>query len=118
MTRSSTQRIAKRAAKFDPPVFRFPPPGALSEPIELEAYGLVLGLQHPDDCPLMVVAWNGQGFKRMLPEEASALADSLVADGQAVPLAPVIGALRKLVKRVGDIVSESIMRQMEVEGCA
>jgi hypothetical protein len=118
MTRASHQRIAKRAAKFDPPDFTMPPPGMLSEQVDLEAYGLVLGLVHPDDGPLMVAVWDGERLRRLLPEQASTWADELVAAGQAVPLAPVIEAIRTLVKRVGEIVTASIMRQMEVEGQA
>lgn len=109
MTRASHQRIAKRAAKFVPP-----PAGMLSEQVDLDAYGLTLGLVHPEGSPLMIAVWNGQRLQRLLPEQATVWADELVAAGQAVPLAPVISALRGLVKRVGEIVTASIMRQEAV----
>lgn len=116
LTRASHARIAARAAKHE---FIRPPAGMLSEEVDLgEPFGLVLGLIHPEGSPMLVVAWNGQRLTRMLPEEASAWADDLIAAGQAVPLAPVIAAIRKLVKRVGDIVSETIMRQLDCEGRA
>lgn len=115
MTRASAQRIARRAETFG---FQMPPAGMLSEQIDLEAYELVLGLIHPDDSPLMVAVWDGERMRRLLPEHASTWADELIAEGQAVPLAPVIEAIRTLVRRVGDIVTDVIMRQMEVEGRA
>lgn len=87
-----------------------PPPGMLSEQIDLQPFGLVLGLIHPEGSPLLVCAWNGEGLKRMVPDEASTWADELVASGHAVPLAPVIGAIRKLVRRAGEIVTASIMQ--------
>lgn len=107
---SLARSIARRAAKFDPPPFRLPPPGMLSEQVDLEAYGLSLGLIHPDDCPLLVAVWNGEGLTRLLPEQASQWADELVSAGQAAPLAPVIEAIRAKVKRVGEIVTASIMQ--------
>ncbi len=107
MTRASHARIARRAEAHE---FRMPPAGMLSEQTDLEAYELVLGLVHPDGAPLMVAVWDGQGLRRLLPEQASAWADELVAAGQAVPLAPVIAAIREKVKRVGEIVTASIMR--------
>lgn len=115
MTRSSTARIARRAEAHE---FRMPPPGMLSEQVDLVGYGLVLGLVHPEGAPLMVAVWDGQGLRRLLPEQATQWADELISAGQAVPLAPVIEALRKLVKRIGDIVTETIMRQMETAGSA
>jgi hypothetical protein len=118
LTRASHQRIAKRAAKFDPPAFVPPPPGMLSEQVDLDAYGLTLGLVHPEGYPLMVAVWDGQGLRKLLPEQASLWADELVKAGEAVTLAPVIEALRRLVKRIGEIVSASIMRQMGVAGTA
>lgn len=105
MTRASPSRIARRAE------FTMPPPGMLSEQIDLEPYGLVLGLIHPEGSPMLVAVWTGQGFKRLMLDQASAWADELIAAGQAVPLAPVIEAIRKLVRRAGDIISETIMRQ-------
>lgn len=111
MTRASASRIAQRAAKFDQPPFRAAPAGMLSEQIDLEPFGLALGLVHPDECPLMIAVWNGQEFKMLLPDQAAQWADELVTAGQAVPLAPVIDALRKLVRRVGEIVTASIMRE-------
>jgi hypothetical protein len=112
MTRASYQRIAARAAKHE---FRMPPPGMLSEQIDLsDPFGLVLGLIHPEGLPMLVVAWDGENFRRLLPDQASTWADELVAAGQAVPLAPVIEAIRKQVKRVGEIVSAAIMREATV----
>ena len=90
----------------------------IAEQIDLPAFELVLGIVHPEDSPMLIVAWNGKGFQRMLPEQASQWADDLVASGHAVQLAPVIEAIRKLVRRVGDIVSEAIVRKLEVEGQA
>lgn len=110
MTRASYQRIAKRAAKFDPPPFRMPPAGMLSEQIDLQDLGLVLGLVHPEGSPLMIAAWDGQRMRRLLPEQASQWADELVAEGHALSLAPVIESIRKLVRRVGEIVTASIMQ--------
>lgn len=118
MTRASYQRIAKRAAKFDPPPFRMPPAGMLSEQVDLQAFGLVLGLIHPEGAPLMVAAWNGERLTRLMPEQASKWADELVASGQAAPLAPVIEAIRTLVKRVGEIASAAIMRQLAEQPAA
>lgn len=109
MTRSSVQRIARRAAKFDPPAFRLPPAGMMSEQVDLEPYRLCLGLVHPEGLPLMVAVWNGERLTRLLPEQATKWADELVAAGQAVPLAPVIEALRKLVKRATEIAMASLM---------
>jgi len=114
MTKASVSRIAKRAAKFDPPPFVMPPERMLSEQIDLQPYGLVLGLVHPEGSPMLVVAWNGERFTKLLPEQASQWADELVSAGEAVSLAPVIAAIRKLVKRVGEIVSEAIMREASV----
>lgn len=113
MTRASAQRTAKRAARFDPPPFVRPPEGMLSERIDLDEFGLTLGLIHPEGSPMLIVAWNGERFTKMLPDQASAWADELIAAGQAVPLAPVIEAVRRLVKRVGEIVSAAIMRSLE-----
>lgn len=110
MTRSSVQRIARRAAKFDDPVFQLPPAGMLSEQVNLEAYGLCLGLVHPEGSPLMVAVWTAEGLKRLLPEQASQWADELIAAGHAVDLAPVIEAIRTKVRRVGEIVAASIMQ--------
>lgn len=118
MTRSSHQRIARRAA---PPAFAMPPEGMLSQQVDLSAYGLTLGLIHPEGAPLMVAAWNGEGLRRLLPEQATQWADELVAAGQAVALAPVIEAVRALVRKVGDIAAASIMRDLATvpaEGCA
>lgn len=110
MTRASYQRIARRAEAREPKGFRRPPAGMLSEQIDLDGYGLTLGLLHPDDCPLMVAAWNGERVTLLLPEQATQWADELIAAGQAVPLTPVIEAIRKLVRRIGDIVTASIMQ--------
>lgn len=90
-----------------------PPAGMLSEQVDLQAYELVLGLIHPEGSPILVAAWNGNGLKRLLPEQAAAWADELVAEGLAVPLAPVIETIRKLVNRAGEIAVASVMRQME-----
>lgn len=122
MTKSSAARIAARAVRCDEPIvlhgqrvpvvdqaFRLPVDGQLSERIDLIPYELVLGLIHPEGSPILVAVWNGHGFKMLLPEEASRWADELIAAGQAVPLAPVIAAIRKLVRRVGEIVTASIM---------
>lgn len=108
MTRASHQRIAKRAERHE---FRLPPAGMLSEQVDLPAFELALGLIHPEGAPLMVAAWNGKGLTRLLPEQASQWADELVAAGQAVPLAPVIDAIRKLVNRAGEIAVASVMRE-------
>lgn len=113
MTRASAQRIARRTATYEP-VFTLPPEGMLSEQIDLEPYSLALGLVHPEGSPLMIAVWDGERMRRLLPEHASAWADELIAEGQAVPLAPVIEAIRKLVRRVGEIVTASIMRQEAV----
>lgn len=123
MTRASHQRIAKRiakrAAKFDdPPAFVKPPPGMLSEQVDLDDFRLVLGLIHPEGSPLMVAAWDGQNLRRLLPEQASRWADELAADANAEALAPAIEAIRAKVRRVGDIVSAAIMREHECEGRA
>jgi hypothetical protein len=107
MTRASAARIVARAAAHE---FRGPPPGMLSEQVDLEPYGLALGLIHPDDCPLMIAVWDGRGLRRLLPEQASQWADELVAAGQAVALAPVIEAIRKLARRVGEIVTAAVMQ--------
>lgn len=107
MTRASRQRIAKRTT---PPPFRLPPAGMMSEQVDLEPYGLCLGLVHPEGAPLMVAVWNGERLSRLLPEQASQWADELIAAGQAAPLAPVIEAIRKLVKRAEDIAMASLMR--------
>jgi hypothetical protein len=114
MTRASHARIAARAAKFDPPDFVMPPVGMISEQIDLVPYRLVLGLVHPEAAPICVAVWNGERWSMLLPEQASQWADELVAAGQMVALAPVIDALRKLVRRVGEIVTEAIMRQETV----
>lgn len=121
MTASSPARKERRVDGHNH--FPLPPDGMLSERIDLIPYGLVLGLVHPEGSPMLVVAWDGEKFKRMLPEQASQWADDLIAAGHAVTLAPVIEAVRKLVRRVGEIITESIMRQsslseMEVEGHA
>lgn len=115
MTRASHQRLARRAERH---AFRMPPPGMLSEQVDLEPYGLVLGLIHPEDLPLLIGVWTAERFTQLLPEQATAWADELVAAGQAVPLAPVIEAIRRLVKRASDIAGEVIMRQLEVAGSA
>lgn len=107
MTRASHARIARRAEAHE---FPMPPAGMLSEQADLQAYELVLGLVHPEGSPLMVAVWDGETMRRLLPEQASAWADALVADGQAVPLAPVIEAIRMKVRRVGEIVTASIMQ--------
>lgn len=109
MTRASHTRIAARAAKFDPTEFQPAPPGMFSERIDLDAYELTLGLIHPEGSPILIVAWDGHGFTRLLPEQATAWADQLVAAGQLVALAPVIESIRKLVRGVGEIVTASIM---------
>jgi hypothetical protein len=114
MTRSSVSRIGKRAAKFDPPPFRRPPEGMLSDQIDLVPYGLALGLIHPEGSPILIAVWNGEGYRYLLPDQATQWADDLVAAGQAVPLAPVIEAIRTLVKRVGEIVTAAILRQEAV----
>lgn len=106
MTRASEARVARRVA----PAFAMPPAGMLSEQVDLEAYELVLGLVHPEGSPLMVAVWDGKGLRRLLPEQASQWADELVASGHAVTLAPVIQALRALVKRIGEIITASIMQ--------
>lgn len=111
MTKSSAARIATRAAKFDPPEFHQAQLGMLSERIDLDAYELTLGLIHPEGSPILIAVWDGQGLKRLLPEDASRWADELIAAGQMVALAPVIEAIRKLVRKVGEIVTASIMRE-------
>jgi len=110
MTRASFDRIARRAAAHEAPAFVMPPPGMLSEQTDLVEYELVLGLLHPDDMPLMIAVWDGQRMRRLLPEQASSWADGLVEAGQAEALAPVIDAIRAKVRRVGEIVTASIMR--------
>jgi hypothetical protein len=110
MTRASYNRIARRAEAHE---FRMPPAGMLSEQVDLQAYELVLGLIHPEGSPLLVAAWNGKGLTRLLPEQASKWADELIAAGHAVPLAPVIEAIRKLVNRAGEIAVKAVMRQAE-----
>lgn len=111
MTRSSAQRIARRTdCPVVTPTFAMPPAGMLSEQVDLQVYGLVLGLVHPEGSPLMVAVWDGHRMRRLLPEQASKWADELIAEGQAVPLAPVIEAIRAKVRRVGEIVTASIMR--------
>jgi hypothetical protein len=114
VTRSSVSRIAKRAEKFDPPPFTMPTPGLLSEQIDLIDYRLVMGLTHPEGSPILVTVWDGERFRRFLPEQASEWADQLEATPQADELRPAIDALRLLVKRVGEIVTASIMRQETV----
>lgn len=110
MTRASYERIARRAEAHEAKAFAPPPAGMLSEQIDLDAYELTLGLIHPDDSPLMVAVWDGERLRRLMPEHASAWADELIAAGQAVPLAPVIEGVRKLVRRVGEIITASIMQ--------
>lgn len=111
MTRASHQRIAKRAAAHEaPPPFVMPPAGMMSEQVDLAGYGLCVGLVHPEGSPLMVAVWNGQRMSRLLPEQATQWADELIAAGQAVTLAPVIEVIRAKVKRIGEIVTASIMR--------
>lgn len=113
MTRASHARIATRAAKHE---FRPPPEGMLSERIDLDAFHLTLGLVHPEGAPMMIAVWNGERMQYLLPEQAMAWADELVKAGQAVQLAPVVEAIRKLVKRVGEIVSATVMRQFAEAG--
>lgn len=113
MTRASYERIARRANGHEalPPLaHKRPVDGMLSEQVDLDAYGLTLGLVHPEGAPLMVAVWDGKGLRKLLPEQATQWADELVAAGQAVPLAPVISALRHLTKRIGEIITASIMR--------
>lgn len=115
MTRASSQRIAKRAAAHEAPAFVMPPPGMLSEQTDLsDPFGLVLGLIHPEGSPMMVVAWDGERWRKLLPEQASQWADELTAAGHGEALAPVIEAIRALVRKVGEIVSAAIMREATV----
>jgi hypothetical protein len=123
MTRASHQRIAKRAASHEPQPFAMPPSGMLSEQIDLVEFNLVLGLIHPEGSPLLIVAWDGERFRRMLPEQASQLADDLIDAGYGEAMTPAIEAIRSLVRRVGEIVTAAIMRreslaEMKVEGNA
>jgi len=123
MTRASYQRIARKAAAHEPQPFAMPPVGMMSEQVDLsDPFGVVLGLVHPEGSPLLVVAWDGERFRRMLPEQAADWADQLVAAGYARELEPVISAIRALVRKVGEIIAASIMRRslagMEVEGRA
>lgn len=106
MTQASPARIAARAAKFDPPVFAMPPAGMLSEQVDLIDFGLVLGLIHPEGSPILIAAWDGQRFRRLLPEQAAKWADEITL---TPGLGPVITALRALVKRAGDIAVASLM---------
>lgn len=115
MTRASHARIAARAAKFDPPPFRLPPEGMISERIDLIDFELVLGLIHPEGSPMLVVAWDGKTMRRLLAEQATTWADEIALMPE---LAPVTAAIRKLVRRMGEIASEAIMRNMAVEGTA
>jgi len=118
MTRPSVSRIAKRAAKFDPPpeadAFVQPPSGMLSEQVDLIDYRLVMGLTHPEGSPILITVWDGERFRRFLPDQASRWADDLEATPQADELKPVIDALRMLVRRVGEVVTASIIRQETV----
>lgn len=123
MTRASHQRIAARAARHEASVFAMPPPGMLSEQIDLVDYELVLGLIHPEGSPMLVMIWDGKRFRRLLPDQVERYAAELEAGGHAAEYAPVIAAMRKLVRRVGEIVSAAIMRRselatMDVEGHA
>ena len=118
MTRSSTQRIAMRASKFDPPVFTLPPLGLMSEQVDLPAYELSLGLIQPEGSPILIAVWSPAGLSKLMPEQASQWADELIAAGQAVPCAPVIEAIRKLVRRAGEIAVEAVMRSLGCEGRA
>lgn len=106
MTRASPARIAARAAKFDRPVFAMPPAGMLSEQVDLEPFGLVLGLIHPEGSPILICAWDGQRMRRLLPDQAAKWADEIAL---TPGLGPVLEAIRKLVKRAGDIAVASLM---------
>lgn len=112
MTQASPARIDRRlnGHHAEPPIegraFPLPPAGMMSEQIDLPDYRLSLGLIHPEGSPILIVAWDGERFRRMLPDMAQQWLDEIVL---TPGLAPVIEAIRKLVKRAGDIAVASLM---------
>lgn len=112
MTQASASRVERRlnGHHIEPVIegraFPMPPAGMMSEAVNLIEFGLVLGLVHPEGSPIMVVAWDGTCFRRLLPDQASKWADEIAL---TPGLGPVIEAIRKLVKRAGDIAVASMM---------
>jgi hypothetical protein len=112
MTQASAFRVERRlnGQHQEPPIegraFAMPPEGMMLEQVNLIDFGLVLGLVHPEGSPILVVAWDGKQFRRLLPEQASNWADEIAL---TPGLAPVITAIRALVKRAGDLALASLI---------
>lgn len=107
MTKASASRKVRNAVKVDAPTFAMPPPGMMSEQVDLPEYHIVLGLLHPEDSPLLVCVWNGKELKKLLPEDAAHMANDLAL---TPGLAPAVAAIRAMVKRAGDIALRSMTK--------
>lgn len=113
MTHASPARVERRLnghhaePVIEGTAFPMPPAGMLSEQINLIDYGLILGLIHPEGSPILIVAWDGERMRRLLPDQAAKWADEIAL---TPGLGPVLTAIRGLVKRAGDIAVASLMR--------
>lgn len=113
MTQASAARTERRlnGQHTAPPIegraFPMPPQGMMSEQVNLIDFGLVLGLVHPEGSPILIVVWDGERFRRLLPDQANTWATEIAL---TPGLGPVLEAIRKLVKRAGDIAVASLMR--------
>lgn len=105
MTRASASRIARKRGE---PAFVMPPEAMLSEQIDLsDPFRMVLGLIHPETEPYPLVAiWNGEQLRRLTAKAAEAYAEWCDREsGEGDVLAPVADALRKLARRIGEIMA-------------
>lgn len=104
--------------------FTPPPPGQLSEQIDLPDHMLSLGIIHMDGAGLRVCVWDGHTMRHMAAARARRWAHELVDGEFGAAFQPVADGLRKLCDKVEEIearvviMADGRLRAMPVEGHA
>jgi len=102
-----------------------PPPGMLSEQIDLPEHGMALGLLHLAGAGLRVCVWDGGQMRHMSPARASRWSAELAEGPFGASFAPVSAALETLSNRAVAIElvarvrrNAPLLSEMQVEGNA
>lgn len=90
--------------------FTAPPPGMLSEQIDLPSHEMTLGLMHPEE-GLRICVWDGLRLRHLTHDAAVKWAQELEAEKDAAMFAPVSRALRTLAAKVNGLETSTMFRR-------
>lgn len=93
--------------------FTPPPPGMLSEQIDLPDHQMSLGLMHIDGAGIRIMTWDGERMRHQSVAAARRFASDLAEGPYSAVYQPVIDAVEKLLERVDEISAKAAARRSE-----